>query len=172
MEYAQGVGSGFCTFFCFAVGGFIIFGFFAQLKFMIPTSHFSATVSRYAALSSRVRCLPVLYARYEAACMRVLVISEISSCVACVCFLCASCIRTRGIGLQQCHDVAKICAYALCLFYRFAQLNDKMGGDLSKIKEVGKYFLEVWRACGMDLGTLPRRAVANSRVAPRVIEGA
>jgi tyrosyl-tRNA synthetase len=29
--------------------------------------------------------------------------------------------------------------------------NNKMGGDLEKIKEVGKYQIEVWKACGMDL---------------------
>lgn len=29
--------------------------------------------------------------------------------------------------------------------------NNKMGGDLDKIQTVGKYFVEVWRACGMDL---------------------
>ncbi|MBU4467079.1 tyrosine--tRNA ligase [Patescibacteria group bacterium] len=32
-----------------------------------------------------------------------------------------------------------------------AMTNDKMGGDLEKIKIVGKYFIEVWKACGMDL---------------------
>jgi len=30
-------------------------------------------------------------------------------------------------------------------------LNNKMGGDLNKIKIVGEYFIEVWKACGMDL---------------------
>lgn len=29
--------------------------------------------------------------------------------------------------------------------------NNKMGGDLDKIQTVGRYFIEVWRACGMDL---------------------
>jgi len=29
--------------------------------------------------------------------------------------------------------------------------NNKMGGDLDKIQTVGKYFIEVWKACGMDL---------------------
>lgn len=29
--------------------------------------------------------------------------------------------------------------------------NNKMGGDLEKIQIVGKYFIEVWKACGMDL---------------------
>ena len=33
----------------------------------------------------------------------------------------------------------------------FAQLNNKMGGDLDKIRDVGQYFVEVWRACGMNL---------------------
>lgn len=30
-------------------------------------------------------------------------------------------------------------------------LNNKMGGDLDKIQTVGKYFIEVWKSCGMDL---------------------
>ena len=33
----------------------------------------------------------------------------------------------------------------------FAMLNHKMGGDLAKIRVLGKYFIEIWRACGMDL---------------------
>jgi len=28
--------------------------------------------------------------------------------------------------------------------------NNKMGGDLDKIQTVGKYFIEVWKACGLD----------------------
>ncbi len=32
-----------------------------------------------------------------------------------------------------------------------ALANNKMGGDLEKIQTVGKYFIEVWRASGMDL---------------------
>ncbi|MFA5136603.1 MAG: tyrosine--tRNA ligase [Patescibacteria group bacterium] len=32
-----------------------------------------------------------------------------------------------------------------------AMANNKMGGDLDKIQTVGKYFIEVWRASGMDL---------------------
>lgn len=35
----------------------------------------------------------------------------------------------------------------------FASLNNKMGGDLKKIQTVGEYFVEVWKAVGMqDLG--------------------
>jgi len=33
----------------------------------------------------------------------------------------------------------------------FAKLNLKMDGDLDKIQLVGKYFIEVWKACGMDM---------------------
>lgn len=33
----------------------------------------------------------------------------------------------------------------------FALMNNKMGGDLEKIQTVGKYFIEVWKATGMDL---------------------
>ena len=32
--------------------------------------------------------------------------------------------------------------------------NNKMGGDLKKIQEVGKYFIEVWKASGMDLNNV------------------
>lgn len=28
--------------------------------------------------------------------------------------------------------------------------NNKLGGDLDKIKKVGDYFIEVWKACGLD----------------------
>ena len=32
-----------------------------------------------------------------------------------------------------------------------AWVNNKMGGDLNKIQEVGKYFVEVWKAAGVDM---------------------
>ena len=32
-----------------------------------------------------------------------------------------------------------------------AWANNKMGGDLEKIQTIGKYFIEVWKSCGMDL---------------------
>lgn len=32
-----------------------------------------------------------------------------------------------------------------------AAANNKFGGDLEVIKKVGEYFIEVWKACGMDL---------------------
>jgi len=33
----------------------------------------------------------------------------------------------------------------------FAWINNKMGGDLEKIRKVGEYFIEVWKAAGLDL---------------------
>ncbi len=33
-----------------------------------------------------------------------------------------------------------------------AWANNKMGGDLEKIQTVGRYFIEVWKTCGMDIG--------------------
>lgn len=33
----------------------------------------------------------------------------------------------------------------------FALMNDKMGGDLAKIKDVGRYLVEVWKAAGMRM---------------------
>ena len=33
----------------------------------------------------------------------------------------------------------------------FAMLNNKYGGDTEKIRTVGRYFIEVWKASGMDL---------------------
>lgn len=32
----------------------------------------------------------------------------------------------------------------------FAQLNNKMGGDLKKIQTVGEYMVEIWKAVGME----------------------
>jgi tyrosyl-tRNA synthetase len=33
----------------------------------------------------------------------------------------------------------------------FAWINNKLGGDLEKIQNAGKYLIEVWNACGVDL---------------------
>ena len=32
--------------------------------------------------------------------------------------------------------------------------NNKMGGDLEKIQVVGKYFIEVWKSCGLDINNV------------------
>jgi tyrosyl-tRNA synthetase len=36
----------------------------------------------------------------------------------------------------------------------FAKLNKKFGGDLQKIKTVGNFFIEIWKACGVDTTTV------------------
>src|SRR3989338_8344950 len=33
----------------------------------------------------------------------------------------------------------------------FAWINNKMGGDLTRIHKVGEYFVEVWKAAGVDM---------------------
>lgn len=33
----------------------------------------------------------------------------------------------------------------------FAYINNKLGGDMEKIHRAGEYFIEVWKACGIDL---------------------
>jgi len=43
------------------------------------------------------------------------------------------------------------CTFKFWVADWFAQLNNKMGGDLKKIQQVGKYMVEVWKAVGMDL---------------------
>lgn len=40
--------------------------------------------------------------------------------------------------------------FKLWLADSFAWINNKMGGDLEKIKKVGEYFIEVWKAAGVD----------------------
>lgn len=58
-------------------------------------------------------------------------------------------------GILRAINVNKM-AKAGCTFKMFvadwhAWANNKMGGDLERIQTVGKYFVEVWRAAGMDL---------------------
>ncbi len=36
----------------------------------------------------------------------------------------------------------------------FAWINMKMGGDIEKIRHVGEYFLEVWKAAGLDINKI------------------
>jgi len=40
--------------------------------------------------------------------------------------------------------------FKLYLADYFAWINNKMGGDLDKIQKVGEYFIEVWKAAGVD----------------------
>ena len=40
--------------------------------------------------------------------------------------------------------------FKLYLADYFAFINNKLGGDIEKIRLAGKYFIEVWKACGID----------------------
>lgn len=42
--------------------------------------------------------------------------------------------------------------FKLLLADSFAWINEKMSGDLDRIRLVGKYFIEVWRAAGLPMG--------------------
>ncbi|MCD6591564.1 MAG: tyrosine--tRNA ligase [Thaumarchaeota archaeon] len=55
----------------------------------------------------------------------------------------------RPIKLQDLLDAG--CRFKLLLADWHAMINNKMGGDLEKIRRVGEYLLEVWRAAGIDL---------------------
>jgi tyrosyl-tRNA synthetase len=55
----------------------------------------------------------------------------------------------RPINIQDMLD-ANI-RFKLYLADWFAWINNKMGGDLEKIKRVGEYFIEVWNAAGIDM---------------------
>ncbi|GCC10142.1 tyrosyl-tRNA synthetase [archaeon] len=41
--------------------------------------------------------------------------------------------------------------FKLLLADSFAWINNKFGGDLEKIREAGEYFIEVWKAAGVDM---------------------
>ncbi|EOD06982.1 hypothetical protein EMIHUDRAFT_68570 [Emiliania huxleyi CCMP1516] len=43
----------------------------------------------------------------------------------------------------------------------FALMNDKMGGDLDRIKLVGEYLIEVWTAAGMDMSRVQFKWAAD-----------
>ncbi|GHP03484.1 hypothetical protein PPROV_000223900 [Pycnococcus provasolii] len=43
------------------------------------------------------------------------------------------------------------CTFKFWVADWFAQLNNKMGGDLKKIQTVGRYMVEVWKSVGMNL---------------------
>lgn len=58
-------------------------------------------------------------------------------------------------GIMKVINVNKLtqagCCFKFWIADWFAQLNNKMGGDLKKIQTVGRYMIEVWKAAGMDL---------------------
>ena len=58
-------------------------------------------------------------------------------------------------GLLRAVNVNKMtkagCKFIFLVADWHAWANNKMGGDLEKIQKVGKYLIEVWKACDMDL---------------------
>ncbi|KNA21931.1 hypothetical protein SOVF_038700 [Spinacia oleracea] len=58
-------------------------------------------------------------------------------------------------GIMKVINVNKLvsagCRVKIWIADLFAKLNKKMGGDMKKIQEVGKYFIEIWKAAGMDI---------------------
>ncbi len=46
------------------------------------------------------------------------------------------------------------CVFVFWVADWFGLLNNKMDGDMQKIKKVGQYFVEVWKAAGMDMSNV------------------
>ena len=66
-------------------------------------------------------------------------------------------------GLLRAISINKL-TKAGCTFYLLvadwhALANNKMGGDLDAIQNVGRYFIEVWKACGMDLDKITNQEI-------------
>lgn len=58
-------------------------------------------------------------------------------------------------GILKCINVNKLvdagCIFVFWVADWFALMNNKLGGDINKIKTVGRYFVEIWKAAGMKL---------------------
>ena len=58
-------------------------------------------------------------------------------------------------GVMKALNVNKLtkagCVFKFWVADWFAMMNNKMGGDLKKIKKVGLYLIEIWKALGMDM---------------------
>lgn len=58
-------------------------------------------------------------------------------------------------GILKAINVNKLtrsgCTFKFWVADFFAKLNLKMGGDIEKIRVVGRYFIEIWKAAGMDM---------------------
>lgn len=55
----------------------------------------------------------------------------------------------KSINVNKCTKAG--CTFIFWVADWFALLNNKMGGDLKKIRTVGEYMIEVWKACGMEM---------------------
>jgi len=58
----------------------------------------------------------------------------------------------KAINVNKCTKAG--CTFIFWVADWFALLNNKMGGDLKKIRLVGEYMIEVWKACGMDMNNV------------------
>ncbi|GFH58177.1 nucleotidylyl transferase [Chaetoceros tenuissimus] len=57
----------------------------------------------------------------------------------------------KAMNVNKCTEEGTNSTFTFWVADWFALMNDKMGGDLEKIKIVGKYLIEVWKAAGMNL---------------------
>lgn len=57
----------------------------------------------------------------------------------------------KAMNVNKCTSKGTKSTFTFWVADWFALMNDKMGGDLEKIKIVGKYLIEVWKAAGMNL---------------------
>lgn len=68
-------------------------------------------------------------------------------------------------GIMKAISVNKLvksgCKFIFWVADWFALMNNKMGGDLEKIRTVGRYMIEVWKAVGMDLSGVEFRWAAD-----------
>lgn len=55
----------------------------------------------------------------------------------------------RAINVNKLVDAG--CIFIFWVADWFALLNNKMDGDLDKIRTVGRYFIETWKAAGMKM---------------------
>ena len=65
----------------------------------------------------------------------------------------------KSINVNKCTTAG--CKFIFWVADWFALMNDKMGGDLSKIQTVGEYLVEVWSAAGMDMSNVEFRWSSN-----------
>ena len=54
----------------------------------------------------------------------------------------------RAINLEKMQKAGV--KFKIWLADYFAFINNKLGGDLKRIQRAGEYFIEMWRACGVD----------------------
>lgn len=57
----------------------------------------------------------------------------------------------KAMNVNKCTAAGTNSTFVFWVADWFALMNDKMGGDLEKIKTVGEYLIEVWKAAGMNL---------------------